>query len=494
MDASANGQRAMLALLLVTTAAVAGIATAWGGNLFGDRAVYYVAILGLIGAGTLVAATRKEPLRFVFLALIVALPIGSALVPPGRLNLTVFGVVMLFLTIALVGHRLTSSASNRQQLFPTRSLMVAWALCVPCVVLSQFPVLSLWIFLLMFTTYAFFLLCLAELRRERGFERLVILLSCVAIMMAVGVLIDYVLHVNLSLRQANMNRLTYGSGMEVYRAGGFFSDPQSCGAFFAVLITFLLVLAVRGRFASAGLRALVWLAIGAGFAALALTLSRSAILSCLLISAIALFAFNAWSWHLKAAIAAMLVVAATLVTQTSFDAWLGLLPDTARSRLLQLPEEIDNRLTIWFDTWDMFANHPGTGIGLGGFQSYLMHTRPGVTDYYGIGAAAGIEYVPDQPESGYLKILYEGGIVGSVAALLLAADAIRRALKGAAGALADARTECIAALAGLLTFGVTFVTLFTAGDERVGALLAFLLAVIWSRSLPREHATRSRSA
>jgi O-antigen ligase len=491
MDASANGQRAMLAVLLVTTAAVAGIATAWGGNMFGDRAVYYVAIFGSIGAGTLVAATRNEPLRFVFLALIAALPIAGALVPPGRLSLTVFDVVMLFLTITLVARRLASSAPNRPVLLPTRSLVIAWALCVPCVVLSQFPALSLAACVLMFATYAFFLLCLAELRRERGFERLVILLSVVAIVMAVGVLIDYLWHVNLSLRRANMNQVTYLGGIEVYRAGGFFQDPQACGAFFAVLITFLLVLAVRGRFAGARLRAIVWLAIGAGFAALALTLSRSAILSCLLISAIALFAFNAWSWHLKAAIAATVIVAATVISQTSFDAWLGLLPDTARNRLLQLPEEIDNRLTIWLDTWDMFANHPVTGIGPGSFQSYLIHTRPGVTDYYGVGAAAGgIEYIPDQPESGYLKIFYEGGIVGSAAALLLAGDAVRRALKGAASASADARTECIAALAGLLTFAVTFVTLFTVGDQRVGAVLAFLLAVIWSRSLPRAHSTR----
>ena len=59
MDASATGQRAMLALLLVTTAVVAGIATAWSGNMFGDRAAYYVAIFGLIGTGTLVAVPIK---------------------------------------------------------------------------------------------------------------------------------------------------------------------------------------------------------------------------------------------------------------------------------------------------------------------------------------------------------------------------------------------------------------------------------------------------
>jgi len=156
-------------------------------------------------------------------------------VPPGRLGLTVFDVVMLVLTIALVGRRLASSARvNRQPLFPTRSLMIAWALCVPCVVLSQFPLVSLTAFVLMFTTYAFFLLCLAELGRERGFERLVILLSATAVVMAGGALIDYVWHVNLSLRGSNPNQLTYyENGLEVYRTSGFFPGRAAMRRFFS---------------------------------------------------------------------------------------------------------------------------------------------------------------------------------------------------------------------------------------------------------------------
>ena len=454
--------------------------------MFGDRAAYYVAIFGLIGTGTLVAATRKEPLRFVFLALIAALPIAATLVPPGRLGLTVFNVVMLFLTIVLVGRRLTSSAANRQPLFPTRSLMIAWTLCIPCVVLSQFPGASLVVFVLMFGTYAFFLFCLAELRRDRGFERLVILLSGVAIVMAVGVLIDTVFRVNLSLRGSNFNQLTLlDAGVEIYRAGGFFQDPQRCGAFFAVLTTFLLVLVLRGRFKSARVSAIVWLAIAAGLAALLMTISRSAILSCLLVSTLALFAFNAWSWPLKAAVGVTVGIAGTLVAQTPLESWLGVLPDTLQARMRELPEAFNGRVMVWFDTWDMFAKQPVTGIGLGSFRSYLIQTRPGVFDYYGIGGVTGVDYIPDQPESGYFKILYEGGLVGSAAGLLLVGDALRRALGGAVSASADARTECIAALAGLLTFGATFVTVFTISDPRLSALLAFLLAVIWKRSLDR---------
>lgn len=491
IDESANGQRAMLALLLVTTAAIAGVAVVWSGNMFGERAAYFIAMFGSIGAATLIAATRKEPLRFIFLASIVALPVSNALVPPGRLGLNMFNVITLVLTIGVLARYAFSQPANRQPLFPTRSLSIAWTLILPCVVLSQFPVVSTLSLILLFAGYAFFLLCLAELQRERGFERLVVLFSATSIILAIGVLIDYVWRANLSLRGTNLNRLTYtDDAVEIYRASGFFQDPQHGGAFFAVLITFLLVVAVRGRLVTPGVRAVVWVAIAAGFAALFMTISRSAIISCLVVSLVALFAFNAWTWHLKAAIASVFVVVVTFLSQTSFDTWLGLLPETVQTRIREIPEAFEDRLDIWLDTWDMFSNHPTAGIGLGSFRSYLLQTRPGVTNYYGIGTGAGVDYIPDQPESGFLKILYEGGVFGSAAALFLLVDAIRRALKGAFGASPEGRTECIAALAALLTLGVTFTTLFNIDDPRIVGLLAFLLAVIWSRSLPLARSAR----
>jgi O-antigen ligase len=477
-------------------AAFAGMATTVAGDRYGLKAAYYLAIVGAIGAGALFAATRKEPVRFVFLCLVVSLPFANALVPPGRIGITVFDVVMSMLALALVAKAATSSTTRRhaEPLFPTQSWRIVWLLFAPCAVLSQFPLRSIAVFLLTFALYAFFLLSLAELKRPRGFERLVLLLLALVVVMAAGVLVDHLWHVNLSLRGSNLNQLTFLAGLEVYRAAGFFQDPQRCAAFLAVLVTFLLVLAVRGRFTGTPLRAAAWCAIFAGLAALPLTISRSAILACLVFSAGALFLFNTWSWHVKAAVAAVTLVAAMFVAQTSVEPLLDALPATVAQRFLQLPEEFANRLEIWFDTWDMFADHPLNGIGPASFQPYLLETRPGVSDYYDIGAATGVSYVPDQPESGYLKILYEGGIFGSLAALLLAGDAVRRAVAVAVCAATDpdARTECIAALAAGATFAVTFTTQFTMGDPRIGALFAFLLAVIWRRSL--QHRQRRNAA
>jgi O-antigen ligase len=338
-----------------------------------------------------------------------------------------------------------------------------------------------------FSIYAFFLFALDELRREGGFERLVLLLSVVLICMASGFFVDHFLHVNLSLHDSSLNQLTYLGGRQIYRARGFFQDPLKGGAFLACLITFLLVLSVRDRIRDIRLRLLVWTSIVLGLGAMVTTISRAAIAACLSVSVMALFAFNKWSAPVKLLALGGMIAGAMIVALMPSELWVDVIPAAVRERFLQAREEWLNRPKIWFDTWDMFADHPLTGIGFNSFQSYLIQTRPTVFNYYGLGATEGIAYIPDQPESGYLKILYEGGILGTVAVLLVAGSALRRAITVIAPANpdADARSEGIAALAGLLAFAITFVTLFTVSDPRVGAILSFFLAVIWHRSLQR---------
>ena len=476
--------------MVLAGAAFAGMATAIIGSLAGYRAIYYIAVFGLLVAGGLVAVTRREPLRFVFLALIACFPVAYAAVPPGRLGYTVFDAVMVALTIGLIGSRVFATSPAGVPLFPTTSLVIAWLLCIPCVVFSQFPLLSLETCILNFAIYAFFLFTLEELGRERGLERLVLLLSIASLVMAAGLFVDHVLHVNLSLRGANLNQMSYAYGFELYRAGGFFQDPQRAGAFLGCMITFLLLLAARGRIRGMGLRFFVWVAIAASSAALITTVSRAAIVACLLVSGMALFAFNKWNAAVKLLITGGVIVAAMILALLPMEMWMGIVPTAVSQRFLLSQVEFGHRLEIWFDTWNMFADHPYTGIGPGSFKFYLLKTQPTVFNYYGIGEGAGVAYIPDQPENGYLKILYEGGIAGSLAVLLVVGDALRRALGVITGkdAEPDARTECLAALAALLVFGATFVTLFTVGDPRIAALFAFLLAVIWHRSLERARA------
>jgi O-antigen ligase len=481
--------------VVLAIAALLGMVTATVGGLAGYRAIYYVAVFGLIVAGGTVVVTRREPLRFAFLALIVCFPVAYASVPPGRLGLTIFDVVMIALTLAFIGKNVFAPSKASEPLFPTTSLLIAWLLAIPCVVFSQFPQTSLQTFSENFAAYVFFLFALNELRRGGGIERLALLFSIVLIFMAGGLFVDHFLHLNLSLRGSNFNQLSYAAGLEISRAAGFFQDPQTAGAFLACIITFLLLLSVRGRFRGMRMRFVVWFAIAIGAVALVMTISRSAILACALVSLMTLFAFNQWNASTKLVIVggATLMIAAIALT-TTMETWLNIVPAAVAERFASTSAALDIRRMIWFDTWDMFADHPLTGIGFGSFQSYLIATHPGVFNYYGIGSQEGISYVPSQPENGYLSILYEGGIAGSIAALLVAGDALRRALHVVASARADsdARTECIAALAGLTSFGVTFLTLYTVHDERIAATLAFLLAVVWHRSLQEWKTPRTR--
>lgn len=470
-------------------AVMAGMATAYIGSRGEFRAVYYIAVFVLFVAGSIVAITRREPLRFVFFATILGFPIMLAAVPPARFGLTVFDVVMAILAVGLVGRRMLGTATV--PIFPTASLAIAWLVALPCVVFSQFPAQSFKSFVVIFAVYAFFLLTLEELKRERGFERLVGLLSIVLIIMAVGCFVERVTHVNLSLRGDNLNQLSYATGLEIYRAGGFFQDPQKGGTWFAIMIAFLLIAVVRGRLRDAKLNLLAWIGIVLGTGALITTVSRAAIAACVVICALALFAFNRWNAAVKLFIAGGVVSAAIVAAMIPPDVWLSLVPREVAERFENPGRDLELRMRIWFDTWNMFADHPLTGIGFGAFQDYLKYTQPTVFNYYGLGEATGVVYIPDNPESGYLKILYEGGIAGSAAVLIVALDALRRSVGVMFGdRTPDARTEVIGALVALLIFSVTFVTLFTPADARIAALVAFCLALIWHHSPARGRATR----
>ena len=494
-DSSILPAAVLVTAVLAGMAAFAGMATAVIGGMAGYRAIYYVAVFVLFAVGSLVTLTRKEPLRFAFLALIVCFPIVAAEIPPGRFELTVFHAAMVALTIGLIGKKLSGTATAFGSFFPTRSLLVACLLMIPCIAFSRFPLGSVQDFVFNnFTVYIFLLFALAELKQEGGFERLVLVLSIVMIFMTIGLCADRFLHMSLSLRGSALNQSTFTeSGLTIYRAGGFFQDPQKAGTYLACMITFLMVLSVRGRFRGTRMRYLVWAAMAIGLGGLATTISRSAILACLFVSAITLLAFNSWNAVVKLVILGGVMAIAMSIALMPPATWLNILPTTVADRFVTLQEDLEIRHKIWFDTWDMFADHPLTGIGPGSFRPYLIETQPTVLDHYGYGAEVGFGYIPDQPESGYLKVLYEGGILGSIAALLVAGDALRRTMVLVVSRYAtpDARTEAIAALAGIITFGTTFVTLYTPSDPRVAALFAFFLAVIWHRSLQLAQTARN---
>lgn len=475
-------------LLVLGVAVAAGMATAVVGGRAGDKSIYYALVFGALGAGGILAVTRDEPLRLAYFLLLLCLPIVNLLVPPGRFGITIFDAVTLAAAVILIGKRLVAVRGADQKLIPGRSIGVAWALALPCVALSLYPGESVRALVLVAGMYAFFLMTLRELERPAGFGRVVGLLAVAVLVIDAGLFIDHFLRINLSMRGSNLNQASFTGGMQVWRAGGFFQDPQVAGAFLSCSITFLLLLLVRGRFRGTRLAPLIGLAVIVSFAALLTTVSRAAILGCVAVSLLALFAFNRWSGPVKLLSAGGVLLLAASLPLIPQDLLVEIAPRAVAERFSNLGESFEDRLHIWFDTWDMFAEHPLTGIGMSSFRPYLMDTRPGVVNFYGIGAAAGVVYIPNQPENGYLKVLYEGGLAGSIGVLVFVIDTLRRALRSTGSRLGspEARTECIAALAGLANFAVTFLTLFTLADTRMSALFMLLLAVLWRRSLEQE--------
>jgi len=476
---------------VVAIALLAGSLTAMAGALAGSRAIYYVAVCGVLAAGTGITLTRNEPLRFAYLALMAMLPFLAVPVPPGRFALKVFDVAAALLACALLLHKAFVVRGTEPPLFPARSLAFIWLLLVPCALFARHPARAAVLLVLQFGAYVFFWLTLRELQRPRGFERLAGMLSVAVIVLSLGVFIDHTLQLNLTPGGGNVNqRSMTQAGMQVWRAGGFFQDAQKAGAFLSASLVFLLVLSVRQRF-EGRLRLLAWAAIVVGVPALMLTVSRSAILSFLLVSSLALVVLNRWPTVIKLAVCSVLLPAAVFALMMPGEL-ASMLPAAVAQRLADTGDDMQSRADIWLDTWEMFAGQPLTGIGAGGFQQYLLDTRPGQYDYYGIGAATGVSYVPDQPESGWFKILYETGILGAAAVLLLAGATLRRAASGIARASAAVRTELVAALCGLVTFAVTFTSLFTTNDPRILVLLILQLAVIWQHAAAPAAAVKSR--
>jgi len=470
------------ALTGLAAGALAGLAIVELGSRATDRAPYYVAVFGSLAVAAVIAFTRREPLRFVFLTLVAGFPLASALVPPGKLGLTAFELASLLLALGILWVKLV--AQQRIVIFPTGSLCASWVLLLVCVAFSQDVLVSLRATISLVALHAFFLSAYAELRRGSGFERLVVLLCVATLIVGVGLFIDHWTHLNLSMRGSNLNQQTYVGGLEIWRAGGFFQDPQRAGAYLAAVVSFLLVLAVRKRFPTGPTGWLVWATVVIGAAGLSLTISRGAIAAFVGVSSVVLLMFNRWRATTKIALVTCLALAGFAVALLPVRSWDRVLPAALTGRFEHTAEELDIRQSIWLDTADMFADHPLVGVGPGAFRPYLIATRPGRTGYYGIGAGTDPDYVPDQPESGYLKVVYEGGIAGALALLLLVGDVLRRALAAlrAPDPSPEVRTELIAALGGLATLAATFVTLFTVSDPRVAAVFALLCAFVLNRS------------
>ena len=477
-----------IAIAAGVVAVLSGVFIAYLSYLTGYSAIYYLLALVLLVVLPLIVVTRDDPMHYMLYALLFALPVVAFIVPPGRLDVSIFDYSMLLLLLTELWRRGTDNRTvqtNRVPLFPTPVLMWVQLLAIPIVLMATSPGISTWVFVENFLAYLFFLILLREIQSADGGERLFFTFSIAVIVMAIGIFFQSLTGIGLVPIPANPNQLTHEGGMIIYRPGGFFQDPQKAAQFFSCAGILLLTLVLGRRFSKKNIIIIVLLAALLAFSALIVTLSRSALLAGFIAIPFVLIFGTRGGAHVKTLAIIVLSGFVLLVFFLPSGALIGLLPLEVSSRLLGLEDSYLFRVRIWFDTWKMFADQPMSGIGLGGFESYLLEENPSMRNYMGIGSSQGGTYIPGQPESGFFKILYEGGLLGSLASFLLIIAAFRRAfiVINSPNALPEWKTEVVGALAALLVFGVSFSTLFTLSDERNIVILMLPLAIIWARSM-----------
>ena len=214
--------------------------------------------------------------------------------------------------------------------------------------------------------------------------------------------------------------------------------------------------------------AMAWLSlVGLLVTALLLTVSRAGV-AATLVGLGLLLAWNAFARRrgLRAA-AGMLVIAATpLIAAIALRG-----ADPLIDRLTATSRDIEIRSLIFASHWEAFLSTPWSGFGLGAFPTVnqLIATGPNLSVLHDIRAAHNL----------YLQWLEEGGVIGSVAMLLVFLGLIGPILRGgfADGSVGVWSRATVCAAVIFLVHGVTDFALQVPATQ---ALCALVLGVVGS--------------
>ena len=130
----------------------------------------------------------------------------------------------------------------------------------------------------------------------------------------------------------------------------------------------------------------------------------------------------------------------------------------------------EQRYEIWKDSWIIIEKHPLTGIGPGNYSKFLLHLNPSLRN---------ADYIPSQPESGYLKILYETGLVGFAGFVYFLFGIGKKIFQRIFASANDSRGGIgLAAVTGITVFALSYITLFTVSDSRNAILFVIMYVVL----------------
>jgi O-antigen ligase len=127
------------------------------------------------------------------------------------------------------------------------------------------------------------------------------------------------------------------------------------------------------------------------------------------------------------------------------------------------------RQSIWKEAMGIFEEHPYFGIGIGNYANYVSLHHP---DQFWINDNEITFY--DHPESGYLKILVEQGILGFGLLFMLILYPIYTAIINYKN---SKNIETLFLIAAILSWMIGFYTVYSLGDVRVKILISTILVL-----------------
>lgn len=132
------------------------------------------------------------------------------------------------------------------------------------------------------------------------------------------------------------------------------------------------------------------------------------------------------------------------------------------------------RYAIWQDAFAIFLDHPFFGIGMGNYANYVSIHNP---DQYWI-SDNDITFF-DHPESGYLKLLTEFGLIGFLAVMLFI---IKPMYTGIVLYFKTKDLSLLILVSALFTWLIGFYTVYSFGDIRIKLLIISIVCMLIASS------------
>ncbi len=293
-----------------------------------------------------------------------------------------------------------------------------------------------------------------EFSLDPGFRNSI--LSCMKITLIFSlVFLAFQFVIGPSFSFAKSQNINVAGGMSI-RYPSFFQDPQKYAQYLSAssLLMLLLPGIVKGKSSQLGL-----LLCGLSMIALLFTGGRAGLGGWLIGLLVIIVLGNA---QYRAAIISVAILVSIFIYNFA-DA----IPIFKRD---DLAEAYAFRYAIWQDAFAIFLQHPFFGIGLGNYANYVSIHNP---DQYWISDNEVTLY--DHPESGYLKLLTEFGLVGFLVAMFFIIKPIY------AGIVTYVKTKdlsLVVLVSALFTWMVGFYTVYSFGDIRIKLLIISIVCML----------------